>query len=68
MESLDGAGHGAVDGGGGGLVLQGAGVGGDAAGGDGAVAQGPQEALVPVLAQLSPDSTSARARATRHAL
>ncbi len=47
---VDGAGDGAVDGGGGRLVLPGAGVGDDAAGGDGAVAQGPQEALVPLAA------------------
>src|SRR6185312_1688817 len=44
----DGAGDRAVDGAGGGLVLQGAGVGGDAAGGDGAVAQRPQELVVPL--------------------
>ena len=60
----DGSGHRAVDGGGGGLVLERAGVGRDAAGRNGAAAQGPDETLVPVL----PDrlcSTSARARATR---
>src|SRR5690606_28507993 len=47
-----GAGHGAVDGAGGGLVLERAGVGGDAAGGDRPAAQRPHEALVPVLALL----------------
>ena len=47
---LDGAGHGAVDGGGGGLVFLRTGVGGDAAGRNGAAAQRPEEALVPVCA------------------
>ena len=46
---LDGARHGAVDGRGGGLVLERAGVGRDAAGGDRPAAQRPDEALVPVL-------------------
>ena len=45
---LDGAGHGAVDGAGGRLVLLRAGVGGDAAGGNGPAAQRPDEALEPV--------------------
>src|SRR5690606_978654 len=49
---LDGARDGAVDGAGGRLVLQGAGVAGDAAGGNGPAAQRPDEAVVPVLAQL----------------
>src|SRR5690606_25743084 len=49
---LDGARDGAVDRAGGRLVLQGAGVAGDAAGGYGPAAQRPDEAVVPVLAQL----------------
>ena len=61
----DRAGHGAVDGGGGGLVLQRAGIGGDAPGRNRAVAQRPQETLVPVLAHAPARSTSASARATR---
>ena len=48
----DGAGHGAVDRRGGGLVLLRAGVRGDAAGRDRAAAQRPQEPLVPGLADL----------------
>src|SRR5690606_9158720 len=44
--------HGAVDGRGGGFVVQRAGVGNDAPGRDGAVAQRPEELLVPVLALL----------------
>ncbi len=48
----DGAGHGAVDGRGGGFVVLRAGVGDDPPGRDGAVAQRPEEALVPVLASL----------------
>src|SRR5690606_4952218 len=45
---LDGAGHGAVDRAGGGLVFERAGIGGDAAGGNRAAAQRPEETLVPV--------------------
>ena len=45
----DGPGHGAVDGGRRGLVLQRAGVGRDAAGRNGAAAQGPDETLVPLV-------------------
>jgi len=48
----NGARHGAVDGGGGGFVLQGAGVGDDAPGRDRTVAQGPQKAFVPLILQL----------------
>ena len=49
---VDGARDGAVDRAGGRLVRQRAGVGGDAAGGDRTAAQRPQEALVPLAAQL----------------
>ncbi len=45
----DGSGHRAIDGGGGGLVLQRAGVRSHAAGGNGAAAQRPDEALVPLV-------------------
>ena len=61
----DETGHGAVDGGGGGLVLQRAGIGGDAAGGNRALAQRPQKTLAPTARARRARSTSASVRATR---
>ena len=58
----DRARHRAVDGRGGGLVLERTGVGGHAAGGNRAAAQRPQEALVPVLAHVLALDVRERAR------
>src|SRR5256884_975739 len=59
---VDGARDRAVDGRGGGLVLERPGVGDDAAGGNGPAPQRPQEALVPVLAHVLLLDVGERAR------
>ena len=60
----DGAGHGAVDGRGGGLVLERAGVGCHAAGRNRSMAQRPEERLVPVLAHIGRLHVGERTRDT----